>query len=152
MKVFSERGLRERCGPRAIEAFYRRAAERRAKREALTEADILEAMRAERKTDQPHQNGDGYNCVIGMLTGVARKAGKIGIGLEEYLPALIDYTAAVALIIGDEEGLQAFMTRMQSRIDEWRAGTFPSLASLKTQFGPLAGDWSVSRKVDRKPV
>jgi hypothetical protein len=122
MTVFSERRWRKRRSPQALEAFYRRAAERRAKREALTESDILEAMQAE--GERGVDDEDEYDLVICMLTEVARKAAKIGIGLEDYVPALIDYTAAVALAIGGEEALQAFITRMQTRIDDWRARNF----------------------------
>jgi hypothetical protein len=65
MKVFTETTLRQAY--RAREAFYRRAAERRAKGEILTESDILEAMHATgARTDIDEDDGEGEDAGCGV--------------------------------------------------------------------------------------
>jgi len=74
----------------------------------------------------PGDDRTPYDRVIRIMTEAARKVGRVNISREEFLPALADFTAATALIVQGEECLRAFITRMESRIDDWRAGTFPA--------------------------
>jgi len=57
----------------------------------------------------------GYSRVIDLMTQATQSASQSGISLEEFLPALVDFTSAVALMIGGEECLRAFITRMEHR-------------------------------------
>jgi hypothetical protein len=60
-----------------------------------------------------------------------------GIGLLDFLPALVDFTTTVALIINGEICVEAFVDRMHSRVDDWRNGTF--LSGLKPHLGQDSG-------------
>jgi hypothetical protein len=66
-----------------------------------------------------------YDRVIGIMTKAMQAVAKDDVCLEEFLPALVDFTCAVALGVAGEKCLRAFITRMTGRIDDWRAGTFP---------------------------
>ena len=77
-------------------------------------------------TNRKLQTEDHYDRVIDIMTAAAARVGNHDIPLQEFLPALVDFTAAVGLAVGGEEGLQAFIARMQDRIKDWRAGTFPA--------------------------
>ena len=66
-----------------------------------------------------------YDAVIDMFTTATQALGEMGVSKQELLPALLDFTAAVALILAGEEGLEASTQRMADRLDDWRNGTFP---------------------------
>jgi hypothetical protein len=66
-----------------------------------------------------------YDKAIEILTGAVIKAKASNIALEDFLPPLLDVTAAVALSIDGEEAVRAAIARLESRIADWRAGTFP---------------------------
>jgi len=67
-----------------------------------------------------------YDRVIEILTQTTQAVAQEQITLQDFLPALVDFTASVALAVAGEDGLRAFVARMQGRIADWRAGTFPA--------------------------
>ena len=56
---------------------------------------------------------DDYSLVIDLMTQAMQSASTSGVTLEEFLPALVDFTSAVALMTCGEECLRAFMARME---------------------------------------
>lgn len=68
---------------------------------------------------------ESYDAVIHMLTIATEAVGQLGVSKEELLPALLDFAAAVALIVAGEEGLEASTQRMARRLEDWRNGVFP---------------------------
>jgi hypothetical protein len=85
---------------------------------------------------------DTHNRVIDIMTEGLRTVGKNNITKEEMLPALVDFTAAVALILGGEIGLLAVIGRMEARLGHWKAGEFPApdSCSLKPKRKRKIGD------------
>jgi hypothetical protein len=69
---------------------------------------------------------DTHNLVIQIMTDGLLTVGENNISREEMLPALVDFTAAVALILGGELGLLAVVSRMEARLGHWKAGEFPA--------------------------
>jgi hypothetical protein len=57
-----------------------------------------------------------------------RTAGKEGITKQDVLPAVADVLASLALIIAGEDGTRAAIKRLEGRIEDWKAGTFPAPA------------------------
>jgi hypothetical protein len=42
------------------------------------------------------------------------------------VPAVADFLTSIALIMAGEAGVRAVMTRMEDRIEDWKAGRFPT--------------------------
>jgi hypothetical protein len=69
---------------------------------------------------------DSYDRVFEILTDAMKAVGNNNISKAEMLPALIDFTTAIALIIAREDGARAMIIRIEGRIDDWKAGRFPA--------------------------
>jgi hypothetical protein len=93
--------------------------------------ELIPLIREDASGPEPQTGRDGdavdsqYDRAIEILTNATKWARRANISLEEFQPALVDFTAAVALGVRGEEGLRAFIVRMEGRIDDWRNGTFP---------------------------
>jgi hypothetical protein len=76
---------------------------------------------------------DPHDLVIDTLTTTTGELlGELGVSKLELLAALVDFTAAVALIVGGEKGLEASIQRMATCLQEWRAGVFPAPSGFST--------------------
>jgi hypothetical protein len=53
-------------------------------------------------------------------------AGKEGITKQDVPPAVADFLASLALIMAGEEGVRAVITRLDGRIEDWKAAIFPA--------------------------
>lgn len=69
---------------------------------------------------------DSYDRVFEILTDAMKTVGNNNISKGEMLPALIDFTTAIALIIAGEEAARAVIIRVEGRIEDWKAGRFPA--------------------------
>ena len=69
---------------------------------------------------------DSHGRAFDILTGALRGMGTEGITKQDSLPALIDFTVAVALILGSEAAAEAVIVRIRDRIADWQAGNFLS--------------------------
>jgi hypothetical protein len=72
-------------------------------------------------------NNDGH--VFDILTDALKLIGGNGMTKQDVLPALIDFVTAVSLIVGAEPAARAMITRIDNRIADWKAGTFPTPTS-----------------------
>jgi hypothetical protein len=72
-----------------------------------------------------HPANDEYSRVMELLTAAAQKAADEGITFRGFLPALVDFTAAVGLSVAGEKGVRAFIGRLSDQLAEWKAGKFP---------------------------
>ena len=70
-------------------------------------------------------NSDNYDHVLDVLIEAVRELGEVGMTRQDVLPALVDFVAAVGLILGEEEGARAVLARIERRISEWQSGQFP---------------------------
>jgi hypothetical protein len=61
-----------------------------------------------------------------ILNEALQTAGTEGVTKQDVLPAVPDFLTSLALIMGGEEGVRAVITRMEGRIEDWRAGRFPA--------------------------
>ena len=68
---------------------------------------------------------DDYNIEFDILTKALAEMGANGITRQEIIPALVDFTAATAIAMAGEQGIEACITRLRERIQDFRAGTFP---------------------------
>jgi hypothetical protein len=59
------------------------------------------------------------------MTNAVESLGKEGLSKEDILPALVDFVTAFGLIAGKEPGARAIITRIDGRIEDWKAGRFP---------------------------
>jgi hypothetical protein len=92
----------------------------------MMDAATLASQRAFTGDPQQDEPSSDYDRVIDIMTDAVQKISKKGITKADFLPALVDFTAAVALAMRGEECLREIITRMEGRIDDWRAGTFPA--------------------------
>lgn len=72
-----------------------------------------------------NKNMDEYDRAFDIMTEALQTMRAEGITKQDALPALVDFVTAVALILAQEAGVRAVTARMESRIDDWRAGRFP---------------------------
>jgi hypothetical protein len=70
-------------------------------------------------------NDHAHRRLIDLLTHALQQGGKEGITKQDVLPAVTDFLVSVALIMHGEEGARAVIARIESRIEDWKAGTFP---------------------------
>jgi hypothetical protein len=70
--------------------------------------------------DNPHGR------LIDILAKALHTAGKEGITKQDVLPAVADFLVSLALIMAGEEGARAAIKRIEGRIEDWKAGTFPT--------------------------
>ena len=75
---------------------------------------------------ETNDNEDAHGRLIDILTEALQQAGSEGITRQDVLPALIDFTVSIALIMAGEEGARAALTRIEGRIEDWKAGRFPA--------------------------
>jgi hypothetical protein len=71
-------------------------------------------------------NDDAHRRLIDILTEALQTAGKEEITKQDVLPAVADFLVSLALIMAGEEGARAVIMRIESRIEDWKAGTFPA--------------------------
>jgi hypothetical protein len=69
---------------------------------------------------------DAHGRLIDILTEALQRAGAEGITKQDVIPAVADFLTSIALIMAGEAGVRAVITRMESRIDDWKAGKFPA--------------------------
>jgi hypothetical protein len=72
---------------------------------------------------------DEYSRAMEILADAAHKAVDEGITLRGFLPAVGDFTAAIAISVAGEKGMRAFIGRLRDRIEDWYDGTFPGAPS-----------------------
>lgn len=77
-----------------------------------------------RGEDKPLSNDAGGRG-IDILTDALQAMGEEGITKQGALPVLIDFTTAIALIMGGEDFAEAAIVRIRDRVAEWKAGNFP---------------------------
>ena len=70
-----------------------------------------------------------YERVMDTLMNATKRVERDGIGINDFLPALLDFTASVALAMDGEQCLRAAVRRMNRRIEDYCNGTFPVNAS-----------------------
>jgi hypothetical protein len=71
-------------------------------------------------------DNDAHGRLIDILTEALQKAGTEGVTQQDVLPAVSDFLTSLALILAGEEGVRAVITRMEGRIEDWKAGRFPA--------------------------
>jgi hypothetical protein len=69
---------------------------------------------------------DPHGHLIDLLTEALQRAGREGVTKQDVLPAVADFLASLALITAGEAGMRAVITRLEGRIDDWKAGRFPA--------------------------
>jgi hypothetical protein len=69
---------------------------------------------------------DAHRRLIDLLTDALQTAGQEGVSKQDVLPAVADFLASLALIMAGEEGARAVITRLEGRIEDWKAGIFPA--------------------------
>jgi hypothetical protein len=74
----------------------------------------------------PADNDDAPGRLVDLLTEALQKAGAEGITKQDVIPVLSDFLTSVALIMAGEAGVRAVITRMEGRIEDWKAGRFPA--------------------------
>ena len=57
-----------------------------------------------------------------MLNTTFEAAELTGVGVEDALPALVEFTAALAIAMSGEERMNAVVARPKRRADHWRNG------------------------------
>jgi hypothetical protein len=70
-----------------------------------------------------HLNAHGR--LIEILIEALQKAGTEGITKQDAIPAVADFLTSITLIMAGENGVRAVITRMEGRIEDWKAGRFP---------------------------
>jgi hypothetical protein len=70
------------------------------------------------------EQDDAHGRLIDILTEALQSAGAEGITKPDVIPAVADFLTSLALIMAGEAGVRAVMTRMESRIEDWKAGNF----------------------------
>jgi hypothetical protein len=66
-----------------------------------------------------------YERVMDTLMDATMRVEQSGIGIDDFLPALLDFAAGVALAMDGEQSLRAAVIRMNRRVEDYRNGTFP---------------------------
>jgi hypothetical protein len=66
---------------------------------------------------------DAHGRLIDILTEALQRA---GITKQDVIPAVADFLTSIALIMAGEAGVRAMMSRMENRIEDWKAGRFPT--------------------------
>jgi hypothetical protein len=69
---------------------------------------------------------DAHGRLFDILTEALQKAGGEGITKQDAIPAVSDFLTSLALIMAGEAGVRAVITRMEGRIEDWKAGRFPA--------------------------
>jgi hypothetical protein len=72
-----------------------------------------------------NDDNDAHGRLFDLLTEALQKAGAEGITRQDVIPVVADFLTALALITAGEAGVRAVMTRMESRIEDWKAERFP---------------------------
>jgi hypothetical protein len=75
---------------------------------------------------------DPEDVAMGIFVQALVEIRQRGIETKDLLTPLVDLTAMVALTADGEKCLRAVIKRLRSRIDDYRAGTFPLDASHDT--------------------
>jgi hypothetical protein len=68
---------------------------------------------------------DNYDLVFDIMTNALKEARKANISNEDLLPPLIDLVTIVSLLVGKEAATRSAINRIENRINDWKAGTFP---------------------------
>lgn len=76
-------------------------------------------------SEPTNDDDDAHGRLIDMLTETLQKAGAEGITKQDVIPAVSDFLTSLALIMAGEAGARAVITRMEGRIEDWKAGRFP---------------------------
>jgi hypothetical protein len=69
---------------------------------------------------------NAHGRLVDILTEALQRAGTEGITKQDVLPAVADFLVSLALIMAGEPGARAVITRIEGRINDWKAGTFPA--------------------------
>lgn len=69
---------------------------------------------------------DGYKQTFDLLSDALKTAGDRGLIKEDVVPAVVDFAAAIAIMVGGEQGVELAVERLQSRLVDWKDGTFPA--------------------------
>ena len=64
----------------------------------------------------------GYDLFFEMLSTTFEAAELASVDIEDVFPALVDFTAALAIALSGEEGTDAVIDRLRRRADHWRSG------------------------------
>jgi hypothetical protein len=88
--------------------------------------DFKAEMTMEPATMPTANDDNAHGRLIDLLTEASQRAGKEGVTKQDVLPAVADFLASLALIMAGEEGTRAVITRLEQRIEDWKAGTFPA--------------------------
>lgn len=67
-----------------------------------------------------------YDHARDIFIDALHQAGRAGLTPEQFLPVLADVTASVAIMTGGEEALRLIVELMERRVEDWKAGRFPS--------------------------
>jgi hypothetical protein len=77
---------------------------------------------------------DSHGRAFDILTEALQAMGAEGISKQEAIPALVDFTVSVALIVGREAADEAGIIRIRDQIADWRAGNFPARSTETASF------------------
>lgn len=72
----------------------------------------------------------GYHRAFGLLAKTMQTAKTIP--NSDFVPALVDFAAAVGLVAEGEAGVRAMMSGMERRITDWHEGRFPEGGAPKS--------------------
>ena len=64
----------------------------------------------------------GYDLLFEMLDKTFEAAALAGVSAEDAFPALVDFTAALAIATRGDEGVDAVIARLRRRVDQWKNG------------------------------
>ena len=83
-------------------------------------------MRLRVRNGQNIAKDDAHGRLIDILTEGLQRAGAEGITKQDVIPAVADFLTSIAVIMAGEAGVRAVIARMESRIEDWKAGRFPT--------------------------
>ena len=66
----------------------------------------------------------GYELFFEMLDTTFNATQLAGVRMQDAFPALVDFVAALGIVISGEEGAEAVIDRVRRRTDQWREGRF----------------------------
>lgn len=89
----------------------------------LTNEDLNTEDLSDAHEDDEESGGDLDSTDI--LTAAVQEMGAIGMTREDVVPALVDFTATVAIALGGVDAVQACIIRLGDRIKDFHEGTFP---------------------------
>jgi len=72
------------------------------------------------------QTEDDYDCVWRIMADAFERFTAEGVARPMILPAICDLVTAIALDEAGEAGVRRLTRGMQRRIEDWKAGRFPS--------------------------